>query len=80
MQKEIIKEIDTTIWQKSIRIGKINLLFGVQKSIDVSSFFIEKQKKKNEKLFIHQHSFQKINNGVKVRIAHHSRMQILKKT
>jgi len=79
MKKDLITNTDKVSWSRSIRFGKINIRFGIHKTTDTSSFFIEKNKKTDDRVIIHQQIFQKISNGTKIRLAHHSRMQILKK-
>ena len=79
MRNNIITNTDKNLWNKSFRFGKLHLCIGTHKTQDTFSFFIEKSKKTEEYIIIHQKIFQKINNGLKIRLAHHSRMQILKK-
>ena len=78
MKNDLITNTDKNLWEKSFRFGKVHIRFGVFRISKGSSFFIEKHKKRGEQIIIHQQIFQKINNGIKIRLAHHSRMQILK--
>ena len=79
MKKDLITNTDKVSWNKSFRFGNMRIRFGIHKATGTSSFFIEKYKNIDDQIIIRQHIFQKISNGVKVRLAHHSRMQILKK-
>ncbi|KPH13353.1 hypothetical protein [Chryseobacterium sp. ERMR1:04] len=66
-------------WEKTFQIWRISIRIGLTRDFDTSSFFIEKSFKKGEHIFLRQHVFQKIYNGDKIRLAHHTRKQILKK-
>jgi hypothetical protein len=79
MQNKIITNTDKNLWKKSFHFGRICIRFGMCKTTDTSTFFVEKHKRKECQIIIQQHIFQKIRSGEKIRLAHHSRMQILKK-
>lgn len=66
-------------WQKTFQIWHLSIRIGLTRNFGTSSFFIEKSFKKGEHIFLRQHVFQKIYNGDKIRLAHHTRKQILKK-
>lgn len=66
-------------WEKTFHIWHLSIRIGLTRDFGASSFFIEKSLKKGEYIFLRQHVFQKIYNGEKIRLAHHTRKQILKK-
>jgi len=66
-------------WDKTFRLGNLQIRIGYKSNSGRSSFFIEKTIRKGDYIFLRQHIFQKIYHGEKVRLAHHSRKKILKK-
>lgn len=77
-----IKSYPANFPQKFSQVFKffnIEISVALHKELNSTSFFIQKRRTKDDYIFINYQIFQKIRFNNKVRFAHHSRHQTLKK-